>query len=347
MWRAISVPSAAGLLALGKLNLYIQVEYLIQHTSKYRRKDNVPSHSCFAGIEHVASLLLFNEQTLQEEMDSVNNKTQVDLSIIARMLNNSSLNIHTLFSGIITTSPAQLKKILGSTHKRAGHAVRISVILLTVGHWRDPQMLEETKIVDEAPTAENRTVQLRRKKNSEYRTREYLLGEEVESLMKAAKARGRYGLRDATMILVAYNHGLRVCELTNLQWTMIDFKAGLLHVVRAKKGTPSTHNLSGAELRALRALQREKGAGRFVFMSERGAPVSDDGFRKMLERLSPEAGLSFKAHPHMLRHACGFRFANEGKNTRDLQLYLGHKNIQHTVRYTELSARVFDGWLKD
>jgi type 1 fimbriae regulatory protein FimB/type 1 fimbriae regulatory protein FimE len=98
------------------------------------------------------------------------------------------------------------------------------------------QMLVETKIEDEAPTSELRTVQLRRGKNSEYRTREYLLGEEVESLMKAAKAKGRYGLRDATMILVAYNHGLRVCELTNLQWTMIDFKAGLLNVVRAKNG---------------------------------------------------------------------------------------------------------------
>jgi type 1 fimbriae regulatory protein FimB/type 1 fimbriae regulatory protein FimE len=95
-------------------------------------------------------------------------------------------------------------------------------------------MLEETKIVGEAPTAEKRTVQFRRKKNSEYRTREYLLGEEVESLIKAAKSRGRYGLRDATMILVAFNHGLRVSELCNLQWTQIDFKAGLLNVVRVK-----------------------------------------------------------------------------------------------------------------
>jgi type 1 fimbriae regulatory protein FimB/type 1 fimbriae regulatory protein FimE len=208
-------------------------------------------------------------------------------------------------------------------------------------------MLDETKIEAEGPTTKLRTVQLRRGKNSEYRTREFLLGEEVASLMKAAKNRGRYGLRDATMILVAYNHGLRVKELCNLQWTMIDFKAGLLNVVRVKNGQNSTHPLSGVELRALKALQREEGAGRFVFMSERGAPVSDHGFRKTLERLSPEAGLSFKAHPHMLRHACGFKFANEGRDTRSLQLYLGHKNIQHTVRYTELSAKVFDGWLKD
>jgi site-specific recombinase XerD len=53
-----------------------------------------------------------------------------------------------------------------------------------------------------------------------------------------------------------------------------------------------------------------------------------------------EADLDFKAHPHMLRHACGYALANAGHDTRALQAYLGHRNIQHTVRYTELVARV-------
>jgi integrase len=143
--------------------------------------------------------------------------------------------------------------------KRAGHTVRIWVIVLTDDATKSTQMLDEMKILANEPTTEKRTVQLRRLKNSAYRTREFLLGEEVDSLIKAAKSRGRYGLRDATMILVAYNHGLRVKELCNLQWTMIDFKAGLLNVVRVKNGQNSTHPLSGVELRALRALQREEG----------------------------------------------------------------------------------------
>jgi site-specific recombinase XerD len=69
-------------------------------------------------------------------------------------------------------------------------------------------------------------------------------------------------------------------------------------------------------------------------MTERGSPMSAAGFRKMLSRTGKEAGFRYGVHPHMLRHACGFKLANDGQDTRALQHYLGHKNIQHTVRYT-------------
>ena len=83
----------------------------------------------------------------------------------------------------------------------------------------------------------------------------------------------------------------------------------------------------------------------FVFTSERGSPFTTAGFARMVERAGVEAKLGFKAHPHMLRHACGFALANKGHDTRALQAYLGHKNIQHTVRYTELSPDRFkDFW---
>jgi site-specific recombinase XerD len=83
----------------------------------------------------------------------------------------------------------------------------------------------------------------------------------------------------------------------------------------------------------------------FVFTSERGAPFSTAGFARMVERASTEAKLGFKAHPHMLRHACGYALANKGHDMRGLQAYLGHRNIQHTVRYTELSPTRFkDFW---
>ena len=76
-------------------------------------------------------------------------------------------------------------------------------------------------------------------------------------------------------------------------------------------------------------------------MTERGSPMSAAGFRKMLARTGKKAKFRFLVHPHMLRHACGFKLANDGQDTRALQHYLGHKNIQHTVRYTELSHERF------
>jgi type 1 fimbriae regulatory protein FimB/type 1 fimbriae regulatory protein FimE len=204
-------------------------------------------------------------------------------------------------------------------------------------------MKPRLKIV--APSTKKRTVAPGRKPNSVYRKREHLTEAEVERLIKAAKS-NRWGDRDATMVLVAYRHGLRVGELVDLQWSQVDFNSALLHVRRAKKGTPSTHPIRGDELRALRKLQREQDPkSPFVFTSERGAPFTTAGFARMLERAGEAAKLSFKAHPHMLRHACGFKLANDGHDTRSLQAYLGHKNIQHTVRYTELAPTRFkDFW---
>jgi integrase len=196
------------------------------------------------------------------------------------------------------------------------------------------------------PATENRTVATPvRRPNAELRTREYLTDAEVERLVEAAKG-NRYGHRDATMILVAYRHGLRVSELVDLRWDQIDFDTANLAVRRAKKGSPSTHPIRGDELRALRKLQREQEPrSPFVFTSERGSPFTTAGFARLVERAGAAAELGFKAHPHMLRHACGFALANKGHDTRALQAYLGHKNIQHTVRYTELAPDRFkDFW---
>jgi integrase len=125
-------------------------------------------------------------------------------------------------------------------------------------------------------------------------------------LLTAARKRGRYGHLDATMILLAYRHGLRVSELVGLQWSQADFAHQRVHVNRLKNGLPAVHPLTGVELRALRQLRREDPHVAHVFMSERGAPFSPDGFRKMLERTAEQAGLAaLKVHPHMLRHACG------------------------------------------
>ena len=195
------------------------------------------------------------------------------------------------------------------------------------------------------PTTVNRTVAARRLPNKDLRTREHLTEAEVERLLAVAKG-NRHGHRDATMILIAYRHGLRAAELVDLRWDQVDFRSASLHVRRVKQGTPSTHPIPGDELRALRRLQREQEPkSPFVFTSERGAPFTTAGFARMVERAGVQAKFGFKAHPHMLRHACGYALANKGHDTRALQAYLGHRNIQHTVRYTELSPTRFkDFW---
>jgi integrase len=197
------------------------------------------------------------------------------------------------------------------------------------------------------PATVKRTVTPRRLPNADLRTREYLTGGEVERLMSVAKG-NRWGHRDATMILVAYRHGLRASELVDLRWDQVEFASGTLHVRRVKRGTPSTHPILGDELRALRRLQREQEPkSTYVFTSEQKAPFSTAGFARMLERAGRAAKLAFKAHPHMLRHACGYALANKGHDTRALQAYLGHRNIQHTVRYTELSPTRFKDFWRD
>jgi integrase len=131
--------------------------------------------------------------------------------------------------------------------------------------------------------------------------------DEVEALIEAAKG-NRYGHRDATMILLAFRHGLRASEVCDLRWDQVDFNGAVLHVRRVKNDTPSTHPIQGDELRALRRLQRESPTSPFVFVSERGSPFTTAGFARMIERAAAGAELEIKAHPHMLRHACATRW---------------------------------------
>ena len=138
-----------------------------------------------------------------------------------------------------------------------------------------------------------------------------------------------------------YRHGLRASELCDLQWSQVELATGRLHVRRAKNGSPSVHPMQGDEIRALRRLQREQGLSSHVFMTERDGPMTPKAFHALLGRIGARAKMPFPIHPHMLRHACGYALANAGHDTRALQAWLGHKNIQHTVRYTELAPDRF------
>ncbi len=206
-------------------------------------------------------------------------------------------------------------------------------------------------VSQESPSFENGTIPKtpkimpNRKANDQLRGRQHLSEAEVARLKLAALRVNHYGHRDALMITTAFRHGLRCAELVDLTWDQVDFDAGKLHVRRVKNSSPSTHMLQGDELRAFRRLKREqRPPSPFVFTSERGAPCTTAGFRKMLARLGVVAGIGFPIHPHMLRHGTGFKLANDGVDTRAIQDYLGHKSITNTVRYSRLSPERFKGF---
>jgi type 1 fimbriae regulatory protein FimB/type 1 fimbriae regulatory protein FimE len=127
----------------------------------------------------------------------------------------------------------------------------------------------------------------------------------------------------------------------------VDLKQGQLHVHRLKNGTPSTHPIRGPEIRALRRLRRDYPKSPYLFVTERGGPLTASTVRKIVARAGRRAGLSFSVHPHMLRHATGFYLANQGHDTRAIQHYLGHRQIAHTSRYTELAADRFNDFWTD
>jgi type 1 fimbriae regulatory protein FimB/type 1 fimbriae regulatory protein FimE len=177
--------------------------------------------------------------------------------------------------------------------------------------------------------------------------RKHLTEPEVERLVKAAKRRGRHGHRDATAIMLCYRHGLRVSELVGLQWTQFNLDRGTFEVRRLKGGDPSTHYMNGAELRGLRQLRRENDKSRYLFIGERGNPAEPAWFRSVVYRAAAAAKLSFPVNPHMLRHSIGYTLANQGKDTRAIQAFLGHRNIQSTTVYTKMSPDRFKGWEDD
>jgi type 1 fimbriae regulatory protein FimB/type 1 fimbriae regulatory protein FimE len=181
--------------------------------------------------------------------------------------------------------------------------------------------------------------------NLSKRTREHLLPHEVEAMVKAAKGVGRHGNRDATLILLAYRHGLRVSELVALRWEQVDFSGGTIYINRLKHGVSSTHPLRGPELRALRQLKREYPGSPYLFVSERGTVMAAATAFGIIERAGALAGLPFSVHPHMLRHACGFYLASSGHDTpcdsglSGAQEYSAHGSLHGVV------PKAFQGFL--
>jgi type 1 fimbriae regulatory protein FimB len=175
--------------------------------------------------------------------------------------------------------------------------------------------------------------------------RKHLVSAEFEKLMETAKG-SRNAARDRCFLLLMFKHGLRVSEACGLKLSQVDPESRVLHVKRLKAGLSTTHPLRGDELRVINNWLAERAKMKpetdAFFVSELRGPLSRKTAWVMIRDYGRDAGLSVDAHPHMLRHACGFALADQGADTRLIQDYLGHRNIQHTVMYTATNPARFE-----
>lgn len=168
--------------------------------------------------------------------------------------------------------------------------------------------------------------------------RKHLTPSEVERLLEVA-LQGNNPERDYCLIRICFTHGCRVSEINSRKISDIDLKENNIYVHRLKNGFSTTQPLLKIEVIALKKwLSVRKGYRNsdsdWLFLSRKGNPLSRQRIYKLMRQFSELAGLDINAHPHMLRHACGFALADRGVDTRLIQDYLGHRNIQHTVLYT-------------
>ena len=193
------------------------------------------------------------------------------------------------------------------------------------------------------PRPANPNLPIRRGPNSDYRSREYLTPDEVSRLIEVAELRAtRYPARDKALLLIMFRHGLRASEAGGMRWDAVMLNERRLVIHRLKGSESGQHPLQLDEVEALKDLREAHPGSQYLFINERGQYLSRAAIAKIVRRCGEAAELPLPVHPHMLRHACGYYLANQGLDTRLIQDWLGHRNIEHTVRYTKLNPKRFE-----
>lgn len=175
--------------------------------------------------------------------------------------------------------------------------------------------------------------------------RKFLTRSEIDSVLEECK-KGRYPQRDFCMLLMCFIHGFRVSELCRLSLHDIDLKSKIIYVRRLKGGLSTSQPILEQEFNALTDWLEARKTWReadqpWIFLSQKTGAISRQQVYGLLKRYGEKAGVSIAAHPHMLRHSCGYALADLGRDTRLIQDYLGHRNISHTVIYTASNSKRF------
>ena len=180
-------------------------------------------------------------------------------------------------------------------------------------------------------------------------TRKHFTRIEVDRMIAVTRGH-RNAARDGCLLLLMFRHGLRVSEACSLKTSQVDIEGQTLRVERMKKGLSTVHPLRAEEVQAVKAwlIERKRMNPQTdtLFVSERLSQLNRRTVWAAIKQYGELARLQIKAHPHMLRHACGYELANQGADAKQIQDYLGHRNIQYTAEYTAPQPTKFEKfWL--
>lgn len=189
---------------------------------------------------------------------------------------------------------------------------------------------------------ENEKLPVRRRPNSEYRSREYLTLDEVNRLIEVAKVRGRYCVRDHALLLMMFRHALRVTEAATMRWDAVMLSERRVVIHRLKHGTQGNHPLQDDEVAALVALREAYPDSPYLFPNERGDHITREAIAQIVRRCGGLAELPLSVHAQMLRSSCASHLRNQGLDTLLIYEWLGLCSAEYMERYTQINPGRFD-----